>query len=81
MAGEVGAALLHLDENDGPPDTIGEGRAAAVFGRLLESELRLAAGFQETLLRKGPEEAVEKDLGFAFFIAADVTGDPIDKTR
>ena len=79
VALEVHAALLHFDQDDGFPDEIGEGGAAAVLGGLADAEFGLAADIEHARLAEGLEEAVEEDLGLAFFIAGDVLLRPADK--
>jgi hypothetical protein len=79
MLGEVGAALLHLDDDDRLPDVIGERGAAAVFAGFADAQLGGAPDFERSLLAEGAEEAVEKYLGFALFIAFDVLRGPIDE--
>ena len=54
---EVGAALLHFDEDDRLPDQIGEGGAAAV---LLDAVLAGGAGFLEAAMAEGAEQVVEE---------------------
>ena len=44
---EVGAALLHFDEDDGLPDVVGEGGAAAVLVGLADAEFGVAADIEE----------------------------------
>ena len=78
-AGEVGAALFHFDEDERLPDVVGEGGAAAVFFGFADAEFGLAADFEEAFLAEGLEEAVEEDLGLAFFVAGDVGGGPGDE--
>jgi hypothetical protein len=43
-----------------------------------DSELGFA-GFEDAFLSEGLEQAVEKDLGFAFFVPRDVRGGPVDE--
>ncbi len=50
MVGEVGAAFLHLDEDLGLPDEIGEGGAAL---GVLDPELEDSAGLLHALLAEG----------------------------
>ena len=78
MALEIGAAFFHFDEYEGLPDEVGEGGAAAVFLGFADAELGFA-GFEDAFLGEGLEQAVEKDLGFAFFVAGDVGGGPSDE--
>ena len=73
---EVRAALLHLDEDDGLPDEVGEGGAAAVFARPCGRGIRAWPPTSRTPAGRRPEEAVEEDLGLALFVAGDVLGDP-----
>jgi len=40
---------------------------------------RLAANFEKAFSAEGLEEAFEKDLGFALFVAGDVGGGPGDE--
>jgi hypothetical protein len=62
----------------GLPDEIGERGAAAIFFGFANAELGFA-GFENAGLAEGLKQAVEEDLGFAFFIARDVGGGPGDK--
>ena len=39
----------------------------------------MAAGFEDAGVAEGLEEAVEVDLGLAFFVAGDVVADPGDE--
>jgi len=71
--GEASAAFFHFDEDFGFPDEVGEGGAA--FG-VFDAEFEGCAGFFDAALAEGAEEAVEEDLGFAFFVAFDVLGGP-----
>lgn len=73
------AALFHLDEHDGFPDEVGERGAAAVLAGLADAELRRAADIERAGLAEGLEEAVEEDLGLAFFVAGDVLAAPVDE--
>jgi hypothetical protein len=61
-AGPICPALLHLDDDDGFPDAIGEGGAAAVFGGFADAKLGGSADVEGALLAEGAEEAVEEDL-------------------
>jgi hypothetical protein len=79
MALEVSAALLHFKQNDGFPDEVGEGDAAAVFGRLADAKFRLAADVENAGMAEGLEEAVEEDLGLAFLIATDMAAHPTNE--
>ena len=79
VLGQVGPALLHLDQDDGFPDVVGEGGAAAVFGGLADAHLGGAADVEGALLAEGLEEAVEEDLGLALLVAGDVGGGPVDE--
>ena len=54
---EIGAALLHFDEDDRFPDQIGEGGAAAI---LLDAVLAGGAGFLEAGMTKGAKQVVEE---------------------
>lgn len=76
---EVLAALFHFDEHDGFPNIIGEGGAAAVLVGFAEAEFGGAADVQTTGLAKGLKEAIQKDLGLAFFVAGDVFPAPRGK--
>jgi len=58
MFGEVCAAFLHLDEHDWLPDVIGEGSAAAVFGRLADAHLGGAADVERASLAERAEEVI-----------------------
>ena len=78
-AAEVGAAFFHFDQDQRLPDVVGEGGAAAVFLGFANAELGGAADFEDAALAEGLEEAVEEDLGLAFFVASDVGGGPIDE--
>lgn len=53
--------------------------AAAIFLGFANAEFGLAADFEGAFAAKGLEEAVEEELGFAFFIAGDVGGGPSDE--
>ena len=68
MALEVGAALLHFDEDERLPDEVGEGGAAAVFFGLADAEFGFA-GFQDAILAESLEQPVEEDWAslVAFF--------------
>jgi hypothetical protein len=79
VEGEGDAAFFHFDEDDGFPDVVGEGGAAGVFLAGLDAEFRLAADIEGAALSEGDEEAVEEDLGLAFFVAGDVGGGPINE--
>lgn len=72
VPGQVGAAFLHFDEDDGFPDEVGEGGAAAVFLGFSDAEFGGAAGFEEALAAEGGEEAVEEEVGLAFLVAGDM---------
>jgi hypothetical protein len=76
---EVGPALLHLDEDEGLPDLIGESGAAAVFFGLANAELGFAADFEEAALAEGTEEAVEEVLRLALFVTRHVIARPLDE--
>jgi hypothetical protein len=90
VALEVGAAFLHFNQDERLPDEIGERSAAAVFFRFADAEFGFA-GFERPGRRGGQSlfsqsrkegqtpEAVEEDLGFAFFVALDVRGGPVDE--
>ena len=73
------AALLHFDENNGLPNEISEGGAAAVFGGFANAEFGLAADFEDAGVAEGLEETVEEDLGLAFFVADDVFLAPVNE--
>ena len=60
-------------------DIIGEGGAAAVFLGLADAHLGRAADIERPAPAEGLEEAVEEDLCFAFLVAFDVLGGPIDE--
>ena len=68
---QIHAALFHFDEDDGFPDVIGEGGAAAVFVGFADAEFGGATG----RLKVG-ELRVE---GLAFFVAGDVLLAPGDE--
>ena len=71
------AALIHFHQDDGLPDQVGEGGAAApAFGNAL---FQRRAGFPHPTLLEGLEQAVEEDLRFALFIALDVLLAPLDE--
>lgn len=78
VLGEGDAALFHLDEDDGLPDKVGKGGAAAVFAVFLYAELVLA-DFEGAGVPEGLEEMVEKDVGLPFFVAGDVGLGPVDE--
>ena len=49
------------------------------FARLADAEFRLTADVEGAVLAKGLEEAVEEDLGLAFFVAGVVGAGPGDE--
>ena len=56
MFGKINAALFHFNENDGFPDQIGKGGAAAV---LLDAVLAGGSGFFEASMTEGAEQDLE----------------------
>ena len=56
-----------------------EGGAAAILFRFADAELGFTADFEYPFLGEGLEQAIEEDLGFAFFVARDVGGGPSDE--
>jgi hypothetical protein len=74
VLGEIDAALFHFDEDDGFPDQIGKGGAAAVF---FDAVLAGGSRFFEAGMTEGAEQVVEEDGGLAFFVAGDVLGTPV----
>ena len=79
VALEVHAAPLHFEQDDGFPDEIGKGGAAAVLGGLADAEFGLAADIEDARVAERLEQAVQEDLGLALFIAGDVLLRPADK--
>lgn len=77
MAIEVFAALFHFDQDVGLPDAVGEAGAAAVFAGFFDAELGRAAGLEQAVVPERLEEAVEEDLGLAFFVPLDVLAAPL----
>jgi hypothetical protein len=79
MLAQVRAALLHLDQDDGLPDVVGETGPAAIFGCLANAKLGSTTDVEGTFLAEGAKEVVEEDLSFAFFVPRDVRGGPVDE--
>ena len=74
VAVEIGPAFFHFDQHDRFPDQIGKGRAA--FFGLFDCAFPVPAGFFEAFVPKRLKEAVQEDLRFPFFVAADVRNAP-----
>ena len=72
VALEVHAALLHFEQDDGFPNEIGKGSAAAVLGGLADAKFDLATDIEDARMAERLEQAVQEDLGLALFIAGDV---------
>jgi hypothetical protein len=79
VALEVHAALLHFEQDDGFPDEIGKGSAAAVFGGLADAKFDLATDVEDARMAERLEQAVQEDLGLALLIASDVLLCPANK--
>jgi hypothetical protein len=76
---QVGASLLHLDQDDGFPDVVRETRLALLVEELLDALLERAAGFLCALLAEGAEEPVNKNLRLSFLVARNVGLGPVDE--
>ena len=76
MLGEIDATLFHFDEDDGFPDQIGKGGAAAVF---FDPVLAGGSGFFEAGMTEGTKQVVEENLRLAFFVAGNVGSTPVDE--
>jgi hypothetical protein len=73
---QIHATLFPFDEDDGVPDVVGKGGAAAVFVGFADAKLGGAADVETAGLAETLKEAVEKDLGLALFVAGDVLKAP-----
>jgi hypothetical protein len=76
---QIDATLFHFDEDDGFPNVIREGGAAAVFVGFADAEFGGAADIEAAGLAKALEEAIQEYLGLAFFVAGDVLLAPGDE--
>ena len=76
MLGEINATLFHFDEDDGFPDQIGKGGAAAVF---FDAVLAGGSRFFEAGMTEGAKQVIEENLRLAFFVAGNVGGTPVDE--
>ena len=65
---EHGGTLLHLDEDERPPDVIGKGRAPTILSRLADAVLGCASHIQRSSVTKGLKESIEENLGLAFLV-------------
>jgi hypothetical protein len=79
MAGQVFPPLLHLDENNGIPDQISEGRPLPVA--FLDAHLESRAGLGNPLVTKPPKEAIKEDLSLRLLVPSDVRANPRNKFR
>ena len=79
VALEIHAALLHFEQDDGFPDEIGKGGAAAVFAGLADAELGLAADIEDARVAERLEQPVQKDLRLTLLIAGNVLLRPAHK--
>ncbi len=77
VADEVGTAFFHFDQDNGFIDEIGQGGAAVVL--LFDAHFERRARFPDAFEIEGLKEAVEEDLGLAFFVSGDVSAHPGDK--